>query len=160
MEDVACHPACKVPVLQQTILPFLLSCTERASSTVEQPSRQDGHGAPSTRGVPPYVPWKTQLSSSRPCCCSLSAPWEAPIRLPLPSSRRPTHLPCLSSNKLQGAVTQGVAPFPPRGADQAASHMGSLCPGAWGPDAAPVFLDQPPQRLFLVLYLTGGCATK
>ena len=111
MEDVACHPARKVPVLQQAILSFLLSCTERASSTVEQPSRQDGQGAPSTRGVPPYVPWKTQLSSSRPCCCSLSAPWEAPIRLTLPSSRRPTHLSCLSSNKLQGAVTQGVAPF-------------------------------------------------
>lgn len=160
MEDMACHPARKVPVLQQAILPFLLSCTERASSTVEQPSLQDGQGAPSTRGVPPYVPWKTQLSSSQPCCCSPSAPREAPIRLPLPSSRQPSHLPCLSSNKPQGAVTQGVAPFLPRGADQATSHMGGLCPGARGPDAAPVFLDQTPQRLFLVLYLTGRCATK
>ena len=70
------------------------------------------------------------------------------------------HLPCLSSNRLQGAVTQGATPFPPRGADQATSHMGGLCPGAWCPDAAPGFLNQPPQRLFLVLYLTGWCATE
>lgn len=153
---MACHPACKVPVLQQAILPFLPSCTERSSSTVEQPSRQDGQGTPSTRGVPPCVPWKTQLPSSWPCCCSPSVPREAPVRPPLPSSRWPSHLPCLSSNKLQGAVTQGASPFPPRGADQATSHMGGLCPRAWCPDAAPGFLDQPPQRLFLVLYLTGG----
>lgn len=153
---MACHPACKVPVLQQAILLFLPSCTERSSSTVEQPSRQDGQGTPSTRGVPPCVPWKTQLPSSWPCCCSPSAPREAPVRPPLPSSRWPSHLPCLSSNKLQGAVTQGASPFPPWGADQATSHMGGLCPRAWCPDAAPGFLDQPPQRLFLVLYLTGG----
>lgn len=153
---MACHPACKVPVLQQAILPFLPSCTERSSSTVEQPSQQDGQGTPSTRGVPPCVPWKTQLPSAWPCCCSPSAPREAPVRPPLPSSRWPSHLPCLSSNKLQGAVTQGAAPFPPRGADQATSHMRGLCPGARCPDAAPGFLDQPPQRLFLVLYLTGG----
>ena len=67
-----------------TLLERYLSCSrpscpscrvaERASSTVEQPSRQDGQGAPLTRGVPPCVPWKAQLPSSQPCCCSPSAP--------------------------------------------------------------------------------------
>lgn len=159
VEDTACYPARKVPVLQQAILPFLPSCREGIQhSGAAQPAGWAG-GTFNQRGA--TLRAMEGPASILPALLLLTiCPREAPIRPPPPNSRRPSHLPCLNSNRLQGAVTQGATPFPPRGADQATSHMGGLCPGAWCPDAAPGFLNQPPQRLFLVLFLTGWCATK
>ncbi|CAI9163659.1 unnamed protein product [Rangifer tarandus platyrhynchus] len=159
VEDTACYPARKVPVLQQAILPFLPSCREGIQhSGAAQPAgwaggtfNQRGATLRAMEGPASILPALLLLTI---CPRKLLYALHRPTRGGLPT--------CLASVQtgFQGAVTQGATPFPPQGADQATSHMGGLCPRAWCPDAAPGFLNQPPQRLFLVLFLTGWCATK
>ena len=87
MEDTACHPARKVPVLQQAILPFLSSCREGIQHSGAAQQAGWAGGTFDQRGA--TLRAMEGPASILPALLLLTiCPREAPIRPPPPSSRQ------------------------------------------------------------------------